>query len=104
MRKTRAVRQSTYQVCSRSPMSHRQSELQHGVSVLHPLLRLQQSIGNRAVGRLIQAQLTDVVQQERGGIEGVQRKDDAPAKSSCGSTSLAGTVGPSDKRLNGSVA
>jgi hypothetical protein len=85
-------------------MIHGQSKSQHGASSLHPLLQLQQSIGNRAVVRLIQAQLTDVVQQERGGIEGVQRKDDAPAKSSCGSTSLAGTVGPSDKRLNGSVA
>ena len=31
---------------------------------------------------------------ERGGMESVQRKEEAPAKSSCGSTSLAGTVGP----------
>ena len=35
----------------------RQSKPQHGATSVHPLLRLQQCIGNRAVARLVQARL-----------------------------------------------
>src|SRR5262249_16886967 len=41
---------------------------------------------------------------ERGSLESVQRKEEAPAKGSCGKESVASKVGPSDKRLDGSVA
>src|SRR5262245_7813654 len=41
---------------------------------------------------------------ELGSMESVQRKDEAPAKGACGGASLASKVGPSDKRLDGSVA
>jgi len=84
-------------------MSHRRSEPRHEVSVLHPLLRLQQSIGNRAVARLIQAKLTHVA-PEPGGMQTVQRKDDPAAKGSCGKESVASKAVPSDKRINGSIA
>ena len=84
-------------------MSHRRSEPRHEVSVLHPSLRLQQSIGNRAVARLIQAKLTHVA-PEPGGMQTVQRKDDPAAKGSCGKESVASKAVPSDKRINGSVA
>jgi hypothetical protein len=65
---------------------------------------LQQCIGNRAVAWWVQAKLTHVVQRERGEMKSVQRKDEDPAKSSCGGTSLASTVAPSDKRLGGGAA
>ena len=38
-------------------MLNGQSKPQHGATSVHPLLRLQQSIGNRAVARLVQARL-----------------------------------------------
>jgi len=41
---------------------------------------------------------------ERGSLESVRRKEEAPAKGACGDASLASKVGPSDKRLDGSVA
>lgn len=47
---------------------------------------------------------TEKQQQERSGMEIVQRKEEAPSKSSCGSASLASTVAPGGKRLNGDVA
>jgi len=41
---------------------------------------------------------------ERGSMESVQRKEEAPVKGACSGASLASKVGPSDKRLDGSVA
>lgn len=55
--------------------------------------------------RLLAHELTHVVQQEGGGTESVQRKEEeSPAKSPCGGTSLASKVGPSAKRLGGGAA
>lgn len=55
--------------------------------------------------RLLAHELTHVIQQERGAIPSVQRKEEeTPAKGPCGGGSLASKVGPSDKRLGGSVA
>jgi hypothetical protein len=45
-------------------MLNRQSKPQHGATPVHPLLRLQQSIGNHAVARLLQAKLQT---RESGG-------------------------------------
>ena len=55
MTKTTALRASTHKAFSGSRKIHGQSKSQHGASSLHPLLQLQQSIGNREVARLIQA-------------------------------------------------
>jgi hypothetical protein len=41
---------------------------------------------------------------ECGGMESVQRKEESPAKGSCGKESVASKAAPSDKRINGSVA
>jgi hypothetical protein len=41
---------------------------------------------------------------ERGSMESVQRKEEAPAKGACGKVSLATKAAPSDKRIDGSVA
>ena len=48
-------------------MLNGQSKPQHGATSVHPLLRLQQCIGNRAVARLIQAKLQ--TSEPRGGHE-----------------------------------
>jgi hypothetical protein len=46
-------------------MIHRQAERQQGATPVHPLLRLQRSVGNRAVARLIQAKLqNDLIQRQ----------------------------------------
>jgi hypothetical protein len=144
-----ALRKSTQKVASRSRMSQGRIEPENRATPVHPFLRLQSSIGNQAVARLIQAKLqrsepghackreadrmldqlmrmperviqrtcsacaagsncpqcqTEKQQQERSGMEIVQRKEEAPSKSSCGGASLASKVAPSDKRLNGDVA
>jgi outer membrane protein OmpA-like peptidoglycan-associated protein len=52
--KTTALRKSAQKA---SPMIHGRSKPETGATPVHPLLRLQQSIGNQAVGRLIQAKL-----------------------------------------------
>src|SRR5262245_17106058 len=41
---------------------------------------------------------------ECDGMEIVRRKEESPAKGSCGGASLASKAAPSDKRINGSVA
>ena len=55
MTKTTALRKSTRKVASRSRMSDRRNEPENQAALIHPFLRLQQCIGNQAVGRLIQA-------------------------------------------------
>src|SRR5215470_6925679 len=55
MTKTIALRKSTRKVASRSRMSDRRNEPENQAALIHPFLRLQQCIGNQAVGRLIQA-------------------------------------------------
>ena len=57
MTKTTALQTSIDKASSRSRVLNGQSKPQHDVTRLHPLLRLQHSIGNRAVARLIQAKL-----------------------------------------------
>jgi hypothetical protein len=70
------------------------------LSGVNSLLTLQRIAGNKTVQRLLRSRDNP----EGGGVERVQRKDEAPAKGSCGKASLAGKVAASDKRLNGSVA
>lgn len=55
MTKTRARRTSMHQAPRRSQMLNGQRKPQHGAILVHPLLRLQQCIGNRAVARSVQA-------------------------------------------------
>src|SRR5262245_20647916 len=147
--KATALRKSTQKVASRSRVSQGRIEPENRATPVHPLLRLQSSIGNQAVSRLIQAKLqrsepghackrkadrmldqlmrmpgpviqrtcsacaagadcpqcqTEKQQQERSRMESIQRKEEAPVKGACGGASLASTVAPSGKRLNGDVA
>ena len=53
--KTTALRTSIDKASSRSRLLNGQSKPQHGATSVHPLLRLQQCIGNRAVAGLVQA-------------------------------------------------
>jgi len=55
--KTTALRTSIDKASSRSRLLSGPRKLQHGATSVHPLLRLQQCIGNRAAARLIQAKL-----------------------------------------------
>ena len=54
--KTTAL-QKSIQKANPSLMIHGRSKLENRAAPVHPLLRLQRSIGNQAVGRLIQAKL-----------------------------------------------
>jgi hypothetical protein len=55
MTKMTALRESTQQAPSRAWMNHGRIRSEGRVAVVNPLLRLQQSVGNQAVGRMIQA-------------------------------------------------
>jgi hypothetical protein len=55
--KTTALRKSTQKASGPSRMLNGQSKPQHGATSVHPLLRLQQCIGNRVVARSVQARL-----------------------------------------------
>jgi hypothetical protein len=55
--KTTALRTSIDNASGRSRILNGQSRPQHGATSIHPLLRLQQRIGNRAVARSVQARL-----------------------------------------------
>jgi hypothetical protein len=55
--KTTALRTSIDNASGRSRILNGQSKPQHGATSIHPLLRLQQRIGNRAVARSVQARL-----------------------------------------------
>ena len=52
-----ALRKSTEKVASRSRMSQGRIKPENRATPVHPFLRLQSSIGNQAVSRLIQAKL-----------------------------------------------
>ena len=55
--KALALRELTHKIPRRSRLIDGVSKPQNGGAPLHPLLRLQQSIGNRSVARLVQAAL-----------------------------------------------
>jgi hypothetical protein len=60
-----ALRQSSHRTGSGSSTIHRQTERQDGPRPVHPLLRLQQSVGNRAVAGLLQAKRQrDLIQRQ----------------------------------------
>ena len=56
-------------------MIHRQAERQQGATPVHPLLRLQRSVGNRAVARLIQAKLQNDLIQRQPKPDGPSMRD-----------------------------
>src|SRR5262245_43492819 len=62
---TLALRKSIHKVWPGTRTVREQSKRQHGATPGHPLLRLQQSIGNQAVARLIQVKL----QKKQAGSE-----------------------------------
>lgn len=64
-----ALRESTHKADNGSRTLNRPCKPQRGATSVHPLLRLQQSIGNRAVVRLVQSRLQTL---QRGNL--VQRQ------------------------------
>ena len=76
--RTTARRTSIDTASSRSRMLNAQSTPQHGATAIHPLLRLQQCIGNRAVARSMQAR-PDKDSASCGGV--IQRQPQSAAPS-----------------------
>jgi len=67
-----AFRESTQQAPSRAWMNHGRVRPEDRVAVVNPLLRLQQSVGNQAVGRVIQARKGRRLQRQLGSASVAQ--------------------------------
>src|SRR5215470_10775121 len=72
---TLALRRSPQRAGCGSSMIHRQTERPRGTRPVHPLLRLQQSVGNRAVACLLQAKRQNDLIQRQPKPDGPSMRD-----------------------------